>query len=100
MDKINIAEIEQLFQLVIEKLKSDNIKEVEFSFDEYWIILSDDWNNFSKEPVSGVGSLSEDLKYLKEVIAVNKIYSYSEFDRLATILRAISERQAPSNSEK
>jgi len=97
MTEINIKEIEVLFKLVIEKLKNDRFTSVEFNNDEYWIITTDEWDRFEGFPKPAVGSIKDDLEFLRATIKENVIYSYSDFDRLATILRAISEIQAPSS---
>ena len=96
MELINITEIEKLFALVINKLKADDVHNFELDMNEYWIILANEWNNFNSEPQHAVGSLKDDILYLKKAIEEDEIFSYSEFDRLATVLRAISEKQAPS----
>jgi hypothetical protein len=96
MNKISIREIEVLFKLIIEKLKKDNIDQVEFSTDEYWVILTNEWENFQITPEPAVGSLSEDIEYLKKAIEENEVVTYSDLDRLASVLRAISEFNAPS----
>jgi hypothetical protein len=59
--------------------------------DEYWLISSDEWTNFKDELSPGIGSISEDIEYLKKAIVEEAMYTYSNFDRSATILRAISE---------
>ena len=97
MTEINIKEIEVLFKLVIERLKNDRLTSVEFNNDEYWIITTDEWDRFESFPKPAVGSIKDDLEFLRATIKENVIYSYSDFDRLATILRAISEIQAPSS---
>lgn len=94
---ITKKEIEKLFDLVLNKMTLDNVSEVDISVDEYWIITSKDWQNFEHDPKPGVGSLIEDVNFLKQSIENNEIHSYSDFDRLASILRAISESQAPTN---
>ena len=97
MSSISVTEIETLFRLVIEKLKRDNIDNIRFKTDEYWIILADEWNNFASAPKPSVGSLSEDLHHLKKSIEEIEVFTYSDLDRLAAVLRAISEVEAPSN---
>lgn len=97
MSSICINEIETLFKLVIEKLKKDNIDNIQVNIDEYWIILTDKWANFKVPPKPAVGSLKEDVHFLKKSIEEKEIFSYSDFDRLATLLRVISEMQAPSD---
>lgn len=98
MSDINIKELETLFRLIIEKLKNDKIEQIELATDEYWIITTDEWADFTKAPKPAVGSLFEDIEYLKRAISENRIVTYSDFDRLSTILRAISEIQAPINT--
>jgi hypothetical protein len=94
MSSITINEIEGLFKLIIEKLKRDKLNQIELNTDEYWIITSDEWS-VEETPKPAVGSLKEDIEYLKRAIEEGAIYSYSDFDRLAIVLRAISEMQAP-----
>jgi hypothetical protein len=96
MNRISLNELEILFRLVIEKLKRDEVYQAELDMDEYWIITADEWNNFKVLPTLCVGSLSEDVQFLKEAISEDAMYTYSDLDRVATILRAISEMQAPS----
>ena len=96
MSTITIDEIEILFRLIIDKLKSDDFSEIVPRIDEYWIITSDEWDNFKEPPVPAVGSLNEDIAYLKRALEENLVSSYSDFDRLATVLRAISEIEAPT----
>ena len=97
MTEITIKEVEVLFKLAIEKLKNDKLANVEFNNDEYWIITTDEWDKFEDIPKPAVGSIKEDIEFLRAAIKENVIYSYSDFDRLATILRAISEIQAPGS---
>jgi hypothetical protein len=93
---ITVREIQVLFEMIITKLKTDKLDKLIFDLDEYWIILSHDWGNFSIDPKPAVGSLNEDVKYLKQSLKEGEIYSYSNLDRIASVLRAISEQQAPS----
>jgi hypothetical protein len=44
-----------------------------------------------------VGSLFDDIKSIKKSIKENEIITYTDFDRLASLLRAISEINAPLN---
>jgi hypothetical protein len=96
MNNISITEIEVLFQLVLARLKADNLNNIQIDTDEYWIILTSEWGDFTKSPEPAVGSLNEDISYLRKSIAENEIFTYSDLDRLATVLRAISEIEAPT----
>ncbi|MVT10248.1 hypothetical protein [Chitinophaga tropicalis] len=95
--RISRKEIEVLFELVLKKLTFDKFEEIHFIKDEYWIITTDEWQNFDHAPKPGVASLVEDVSYLKQSIENHEIHSYSDLDRLASVLRVISENQAPTN---
>ncbi len=96
MSSITINEIEILFKLIIDKLEKDHLQYFNFSTDEYWLISADKWNDFKNPPEIVVGSLKDDINYLKKSIVEKEVFTYSDLDRLATVLRAISEQQAPS----
>lgn len=96
INSIETEQLEKLFNLVIQKLRKDNLKHVDFDTQEYWLISTDEWNNFNESPAPLVGSLTDDLLYLKRSIEESEIITYSDFDRIASVLRAISEKQAPS----
>jgi len=95
---ITIEQLKSLFELVIKKLQNDNLKEFNFSTQEYWFVAADEWDNFEETPVPIVGSLVDDIAYLKKTIRENEMITYSDFDRLASVFRAISEMQAPVNN--
>jgi hypothetical protein len=82
----------------MDKLKKDKVRQMEFAADEYWIITSDEWCDFKNIPKPAVGSLADDIEYLKRAIGENEILTYSDLDRLSTVLRFISETQAPINA--
>lgn len=96
MNTIATSEIELLFKLVINKLRADKVSHVEIPGGEYWQIPTDQWSDFEIVPDPVVCSLEDDFKYLKEAIKDLNISSYSDFDRLASLLRKISETLAPS----
>lgn len=95
MSNINVKEIEILFRLIVEKLYTDKVNQIDLATDEYWLIASDEWDDLKEAPKPVVGSLKEDIEYLKKTIEERAIHTYSDFDRLASVLRAISEMQAP-----
>lgn len=88
---IKIEDIELLLTKTIKKLKEDKHTEFSFEYDEYWIITTDEWNKFDAEPKPAVGSLNDDINFLKSVIKEDLNISYLELERLASILRALSE---------
>jgi len=90
---IKIDDLKQVFDLMIEKLNHDKAIEIELDIDFYWQIAADDWNVENEEPEIIVGSLIDDWEGLHNCINKKEILSYTEFDKCASILRAISEKQ-------
>lgn len=88
---LKIEELETLILNTLKKLKDNKFNEFSFDYDEYWIIETDEWNKFDTEPKPVVGSLTDDINYLKMVLSEDLVISYLELERVASILRAISE---------
>ncbi len=97
MSKILVSEIEKLFKLLISKLKRDGIEDINIETDEYWIVLADEWNVQNNSPKLSVGSLEEDITLLKETIKNGEMHSYVDFDKISSVLRAISEKELPTS---
>ncbi|HET8911835.1 MAG TPA: hypothetical protein VFN23_10250, partial [Ktedonobacteraceae bacterium] len=65
MKKISITELKRLCNILLETSEYSGFQEFEFDTDYYWIIASDDRENFStKEPQVSVGSLVDDIESL------------------------------------
>lgn len=77
-------------QKIIKKIESDDIKNYKIDTDYYWIVLTKDWDNLQNEPTVAVGSLEDDWESLVESCE-NDFISYVDYDRLASILRAVSQ---------
>lgn len=97
MNNISIQELELLFKLILQKLKKDQLTTFQFKVDGYWYVMSDEFTDLSINPEPAVGSLKDDIAFLKKAVKQQIIDSYSDLDRLAVILKLISEVQAPSN---
>lgn len=99
---IEITELRILMQMIIGQLEQKKISEYNFQFDEYWTITQGEWLDFQKAPEPGVGSIVDDIHYLKETIKDNSRFSFIDFDRIATLLKAISGIESPvqNRSEK
>jgi hypothetical protein len=91
MSTIKISDIETILNKIIKRLKEEECNEFSFAYDEYWIISTDEWSNFDSVPKPLVGSLNDDINFLRFVIEENLDASYLELERIASILRAISE---------
>ena len=100
MEKIKVDVLEKVFEKIIAKLKFEDITEIELPYDFYRIIPSDSWE-YSKDldgdkTVSDVGSLSDDNKWIIKLANDDRgICTYVDFDRVASLLRIISEVRNP-----
>jgi hypothetical protein len=93
---INVDKLEQIFQFLLQRINDDKIEFVDVKTDFYWLITSDEWSNFDSSPEAVVGSLVDDWDSLQEVLESKRITTYLDYDRFASILRAVSEAIAPS----
>lgn len=92
---IKLEEISSLFELIIKKLQKENIEDIEIEEYLYWFINSDNWNVDKENPEIEVGSFKDDWEGLLKCIDRNEIVTYVEFDRLASILKVMSNKLAP-----
>lgn len=95
---ITIEEIERIFERLIQRAKDDKIEFLEIPTDYYWIIDSDKWDDFTSDPTNpSVGSLVDDWQCLQKILKNEEhLVTYLDYDRFASILRAVSENIAPS----
>ena len=97
--RITVDEIQQIFELLLQRIKDDKIEFVDIETDFYWLITSDEWSNFNSSPEAVVGSLVDDWDSLQKVLESKCIVTYLDYERFASILRVISETIAPSNKK-
>lgn len=94
--EISINELQRLFEKVIGKLKYDDITTIPIDSDYYWIITADEWDVSQKNnPEPSVGSLVDDIESLKESVKDENVFTYVDFDRLSSVLRAVSQTLNP-----
>ncbi|MEM8524986.1 MAG: hypothetical protein AAGG68_10100 [Bacteroidota bacterium] len=95
MNKMKISDIEEIFERILEKLRFECEEEIEISSDLYRFIPTSEWANFQKNEIL-VGSLEDDVQCLK-LLAKDKDHPcmYVDFDRMASLLRAISQEYNP-----
>ena len=97
MKTIDIAMLENAFQQILLKLKSEEIEQIQLSGDYYKFIPTDEWANVENDVVL-TGSLFDDIESLQKVMNDSeRVFTYVDFDRTASILRAISETLNPVN---
>src|ERR1051325_2259024 len=97
MKTINVNTLEKAFIRIIEKLKNEDIKEIELLYDLYRIIPTGKWQiSQSENKIEHTGSLQDDLDEIEKLIAdKSRPCTYVDFDRVASILRYVSETQNP-----
>jgi len=96
MKSISLNELEAIFSLVLDKLKFEEAVEIDIDVDYYRFIPASYWkDNTSSEVYSG--SMADDISNLKLLVSDrNRPCTYVDFDRLASVLHAISEKYNPS----
>ena len=95
MKNIKVEELRAIFQKIIEKLKSEGYEELNFIKDFYRIIPTEKWDSYN-EDLAHEASLFDDIYSLKLLNYDSKrTTTYVDFDRLASILRAISQNNNP-----
>jgi len=96
MKKIKVDTLEKVFFRIIEKLKFEEINEVELPYEFYRIIPTDSWEVYKESVEVNIGSLVDDLEEL-EILTndLERICTYVDFDRVSSLLRIISQVQNP-----
>ena len=88
--KVKINEIQEITNLIFEKLKASRGNEIEISYDFYWDIPSDEIYNPYKEPSNlTLGQLSDEIMEIQNSI-ITKDLIYYDLKRISAILRALS----------
>ena len=95
MSTIFVNELKSIFDRVIDKLRQDNLEKVTLDTDLYRIIPTDEWETYERDVVE-VGSLNDDIESLLLILKdPDRPCTYVDFDRLASLLRAISQKNNP-----
>ena len=95
MKKIEIEELKFILSEIINKLIDEGYNELNFCSDFYRIVPTDKWDSY-EENIIIEASLFDDIDSLLLLTydAKRKV-SYVDFDRLASVLRAIGENNNP-----
>lgn len=92
---IDVSELEKIFSLLVRKLRNESISSIEINIDFYRFIPADKWDSF-EENIIEIGSLFDDIDNLKLLLSdKNRAFTFVDFDRLASLLHAISEIMNP-----
>ncbi|MBQ4804522.1 hypothetical protein J8L88_16800 [Aquimarina sp. MMG015] len=104
MNTIKVSELKTLFERVIEKLETEYSSDTEMELKTiiYRLIPTEKWNKFEKPEdwfsTSEIdqGDLQDDVMELKKLISdKERIATFVDFDRLASVLREISQVENP-----
>ena len=94
--KIKTEDLERCFKEIINKLREENIDLIKINTDYYQLISAGQWDNFEYNEDPSVGSLFDDIESLKKMINEQDIpCTYVDFDRVSSVLRAISQENCP-----
>ncbi len=88
----NLAQLNLILARMVEEYMQRGVESVQIDdVDEYWVVGSPEWTNFSQKPEPAVGSLSDDWTELQRLLK-DKMPTAVDFDRLAAVLRAVSDQ--------
>ncbi len=105
MKSIKISELKILFKKVIEKLENEcgAESELELKTTLYKLIPTENWDQFERDEdwrrasEITLGDLADDLFELRKLTKEkDRMITFVDFDRLASILREISEVRNPT----
>jgi len=95
MREITTKDLKRLCELIIKKLEWEQVTNVQIETDLYRFIPTDKWSSFEDTEIL-TGSLYDDIDSLKRLLADNdRPTTYVDFDRLASVLRALSQEINP-----
>lgn len=99
MKTIKVNDLKKLFQMIIEQLKIlEGVDEIDVDKDMYRFVPTDKWQSFEQQPL--IGSLFDDVDELKKLLSdTDRVISYVDFDRIASVLKYISEKLNPVGEE-
>ena len=62
--------------------------------DGYWVVTAPEWTNVYEDPQLAVGSFSDDAAELRKILADNERASSVDLERVASLLRRLSDQLA------
>ena len=94
---ITKRQILQILEKVTKRIEDENFDSLDIDDDWYHFIPTNTWKNMEHD--IHIGSLFDDINSLKLLIKDDKRpCTYVDFDRVASLLRFISEENNPSSS--
>jgi len=94
MNTFSVSNLETIFTRLISRLQEQGIQTLSFDNDMYWDVPIDELDSLGKKPDLIVGSLEDDISFLKRVIEVDFMTNYLELERLAALFKFMSKKLA------
>lgn len=93
---VETSQLESICQRILDKLKFLDIRQIEVSQDMYWELTAKQAYDMKFEvDQPNIGSLADDWSMLLKLVDKPERTTFVDFDRLAAILKAISEELNP-----
>jgi len=92
---MKVSDLEKCVSILARLARERGMDDVlEPDCDGYWTICSPDWTQIYEEPKPGVGSFSDDAEQLAKLLADPSRASAVDLDRVAHLLRLLSDQLA------
>jgi hypothetical protein len=97
MKEIKIISLIEIFKKLIEKLEFENVTSIHVAEDLYNKIPTHQWSIYNNpNDIVVIGSLEDDIDNLLDLLNdSNRVTTYVDFDRFASLLRIISQIRNP-----
>jgi hypothetical protein len=97
MRTIPVATLRSVFERLLQKLQAAGLEEVPVGdSDMYWYVPAPECYDMRSAPELNVGSLQDDISSLERLVEnTERMPAYVDFDRLASLLRALSNELNP-----
>ena len=96
--KVKMSQIKHLSEILINKALDSGFEEIEIDSDYYWLVSSDEREDFSSNtPIMCVGSIDDDIDSLIKILKGVNPPTIVDFDRLANVLIAVGQRISSSD---
>jgi hypothetical protein len=96
MKNVKVSTLKAAFDRILEKLEFEEVDLIQMESNFYNIVPADKWDITLPETKIEIGSLWDDVDEIEKlVLDKDRICTYVDFDRVASILRAISQVRNP-----
>ncbi len=92
MEAIKTDQLELLFKNLFSHLRRLNINELSFDEDFYWNVRTPELTDLSKDPELTIGSLKDDIEFLKLLLKEDFETNFLELERLSALLKHMSKK--------